>query len=206
MVQGSAHHPLQIIAGNGGTKLDPTLGPSGSYSCDQKSGPVAYYQRKFIGDRQSFWVVGAVVCSYGYAVGRPEGNGAITGHSHFNHSAGLSSSPRANLDRTTRHATKCPAANAAFTSSIARRHRRRWPSKRVPVKGRCFCRSKFSALKANQACQCFLPVQARMRPLGVAVARQLSRTALGASRTGVSFNNSWRSRPLKLPTQLFQVV
>src|SRR5580704_600789 len=32
MVQGSAHHPLQIIAGNGGTKLDPTLGLSVSYS------------------------------------------------------------------------------------------------------------------------------------------------------------------------------
>jgi hypothetical protein len=35
MVQGSAHHPLQIIAGNGGTKLNPTLGLSASYSCDQ---------------------------------------------------------------------------------------------------------------------------------------------------------------------------
>jgi hypothetical protein len=75
ILAGSGYHPLQIIAGNGGTKLDPTVGPSGSYTCDANSGPVAYYQRKFIGDRRSFWVAGEAVCSYGYALGRLEGTG-----------------------------------------------------------------------------------------------------------------------------------
>jgi hypothetical protein len=91
MVQGSAHHPLQIIAGNGGTKLNPTLGLSASYSCDQTRAQSLTTNASFIGDRQSLGVVGAVVRSYGYAVGMSEGNGDDHWNSHFNQSAGLSS-------------------------------------------------------------------------------------------------------------------
>jgi hypothetical protein len=66
--------PLQIVAGNGGTKIDPAVGPRGpngelARSC-AGADPVAYFQRVVGGSGNAAGsVVGKAVCSYGYVSG-----------------------------------------------------------------------------------------------------------------------------------------
>jgi hypothetical protein len=71
--------PLQIIAGNGGTKLDPAVGPREpdgalAYTCDQEEGRVAYFQRELADSGSARRLVGKAVCSYGYASGERNGD------------------------------------------------------------------------------------------------------------------------------------
>jgi hypothetical protein len=68
----TSSYPLQIIAGNGGTKLDPALGPRNTdkslvRTCDVGGDRVAYFQRKLAGSEPRRRIVGKAVCSYGYA-------------------------------------------------------------------------------------------------------------------------------------------
>jgi hypothetical protein len=66
--------PLQIVAGNGGTKIDPAVGPRGSNGEFVRgcagADPVAYFQRSMGGSGNTAqWVVGKAVCRYGYVSG-----------------------------------------------------------------------------------------------------------------------------------------
>lgn len=77
LVAGS-HRPLQVIAGNGGTKLDPALGPRNreenlAHTCDQRD-RMAFFQREIADSSGARRIVGKAVCSYGFVDGERTGD------------------------------------------------------------------------------------------------------------------------------------